>query len=92
MEIDWKILITTFGAIFAAEFGDKTQLAAIFLATQTDKPLTVFVGATLAMAVVTLIGVTLGAEIVQAIPMKYLRNGAAAAFIGLGVLILLGKF
>ncbi len=91
MEMDWKILITTFGAIFAAEFGDKTQLATIFLATQTDKPLTVFVGATLALATVTLIGVTLGAEIAQAIPMKYLRNGAAVAFIGLGMLILLGK-
>ncbi|MEE9585180.1 MAG: TMEM165/GDT1 family protein [Candidatus Brocadiales bacterium] len=92
MDIDWKILISTFGAIFAAEFGDKTQIAAIFLATQTDKPLTVFIGAVLAMAAVTLIGVTLGAELVQAVPMKYLRTGAAAIFIGLGMLILLGKF
>ncbi|MEE9200562.1 MAG: TMEM165/GDT1 family protein [Candidatus Brocadiales bacterium] len=92
MDIDAKVLITTFGAVFAAEFGDKTQIAAIFMATQTDKPMTVFIGAILAMAAVTLIGVTLGAEIVQIVPVKYLRNGAAAIFIGLGVLILVGKF
>ncbi|MEK7368489.1 MAG: TMEM165/GDT1 family protein [Planctomycetota bacterium] len=91
MDMDWKVLITTFGAIFAAEFGDKTQLAAIFLASQTEKPLAVFIGAALALAAVTLIGVTLGAEIAQAVPVKYIRSGAAIAFIGIGVLILLGK-
>lgn len=91
MDIDWKVLITTFGAIFAAEFGDKTQVAAIFLASQTQKPAAVFLGAVLALAAVTLVGVTLGAEIAQAVPIKYVRSGAAVAFIGLGVLILLGK-
>ncbi|MFQ5861877.1 MAG: TMEM165/GDT1 family protein [Candidatus Brocadiales bacterium] len=92
MEIDWKVLISTFGAIFIAELGDKTQIAAIFLSSQTGKPLAVFAGAVLAMAILTLVGVTLGAEIAQAVPMKYIRTGAATVFIGLGILILLGKF
>lgn len=92
MEIDWKVLISTFGAIFMAELGDKTQIAAIFLSSQTGKPLDVFIGAVLAMGVLTLVGVTLGAEIAQAVPMRYIRMGTAAVFIGLGVLILSGKF
>ncbi len=91
MDIDLKVLIGTFGAIFAAEFGDKTQIAAIFMASQTGKPVTVFIGAILAMTIVTLIGVTIGAEIAQAVPTKYIRNGAAVIFIGIGGLILLGK-
>ncbi len=92
MEIDWKVLISTFGTIFIAELGDKTQIATIFLAGQTAKPVAVFAGAVLAMAILALVGVTLGAEIAQAVPIKYVRTGAAVVFIGLGMLILLGKF
>ncbi|MFW6236000.1 MAG: TMEM165/GDT1 family protein, partial [Desulfovibrionales bacterium] len=44
--MDWKLLATTFGAIFVAELGDKTQLACILLAAETRKTWTVFLGAT----------------------------------------------
>lgn len=33
-----KIFITAFGLILLAELGDKTQLAAIMMASQTGKP------------------------------------------------------
>ncbi len=34
--MDWRVLLTTFGVIFLAEMGDKTQLAAMTMAA-TDK-------------------------------------------------------
>ena len=43
--MDWRAMMTTFGVIFLAEMGDKTQLAAMTLAAQTKKPLAIFIGA-----------------------------------------------
>jgi hypothetical protein len=60
-----KVLLTTFGMIFLAEMGDKTQLAAITLAAQTRQPLAVFLGASLALTAVSLIGVALGSVLSQ---------------------------
>ena len=40
--MDWRVLLTTFGIIFLAEMGDKTQLAAMTMAAQTKKPWAVF--------------------------------------------------
>ncbi|MEI6631476.1 MAG: TMEM165/GDT1 family protein, partial [bacterium] len=38
----WRVLITTFGAVFFAELADKTQLVGIGLASKTGKPLSVW--------------------------------------------------
>ena len=48
--MDWRVFLTTFGTIFLAEMGDKTQLAAMTMAAETKKPLTVFVSASLESA------------------------------------------
>ena len=58
--MDWKIFLTTFGTILLAELGDKTQLATIVLTSETGRPVAVFGGAALALALVTAIGVVLG--------------------------------
>lgn len=87
----WTAFWTTFGALFLAEMGDKTQLAAITLAAQTRSPLSVFLGAALALALVSLIGVAVGAVLGEYLPEKVLRKVAAAAFIVIGVLMLWGK-
>jgi putative Ca2+/H+ antiporter (TMEM165/GDT1 family) len=45
--MNWRILITTFGVIFLAEMGDKTQLAAMTMAAETRHPWMVFIGASM---------------------------------------------
>jgi putative Ca2+/H+ antiporter (TMEM165/GDT1 family) len=86
-----KIFLTTFGMIFLAEMGDKTQLAAITMAANTRAPLTVFLGASLALTAVSLIGVALGSVLANYINAAYLHKAAAVAFIAIGVLMLWGK-
>ena len=85
-------MLTTFGMIFVAEMGDKTQLAAMTMAAQTHKPLAVLIGASLALACVSALGVIVGATLSHYIPLEWIKRAAAVAFIVIGVLILLGKF
>ena len=90
--MDWRVIVTTFGMIFLAEMGDKTQLAAMTMAAQTRRPWAVFVGATLALACVSAIGVAVGGLLGQYLPLEWIKRAAAVAFIIIGVLMLLGKF
>lgn len=89
--MDWKVLASTFGLIFVAEMGDKTQLAAITLAAETKAPVAVFVGASLALVLVSLLGVAAGTVLTQYVPAEYLQKAAAVAFIVIGVLMLAGR-
>jgi putative Ca2+/H+ antiporter (TMEM165/GDT1 family) len=89
--LDWKIVLSTFGTIFLAELGDKTQLAAIFMTSKTGRPLSVFVGAALALCLVTLIGVLVGEGLISIIPQHVLKKAAAVAFIFIGVLMFFSK-
>ena len=90
--MDLRVLVTTFGIIFLAEMGDKTQLAAMTMAADTKKPWAVFLGASLALAVVSLLGVLVGSVIGNYVPLLWVKRVAATAFIVIGVLMLLGKF
>ena len=90
--MDLRVLLTTFGIIFLAEMGDKTQLAAMTMSAQTKKPWAVFIGASLALTAVSLIGVLVGGVVGQYIPLEWVKRVAAALFILIGVLMLLEKF
>jgi Ca2+/H+ antiporter, TMEM165/GDT1 family len=89
--LKWTAFWTTFGTLFLAEMGDKTQLAVITIAAQTRSPLSVFLGAALALALVSLIGVVVGSALGKYLPEDLLRKLAASAFIIIGVLMLWGK-
>ena len=90
--MDWRMLLTTFGVIFLAEMGDKTQLAAMTMAAQSKKPWAVFIGASLALVCVSAIGVVVGGTLGHYLPIIWIKRAAAVAFIVIGVLILTGKF
>lgn len=89
--MDWRVLLTTFGVIFLAEMGDKTQLAAMTMAAQTKRPWTVLIGASLALACVSAIGVIVGGTLGHYLPIIWIKRAAAVAFIVIGLLILTGK-
>ena len=77
--------------LFLAELGDKTQLAVITMTASTESKVSVFLGASLALIVVTLLGVLLGGVLSQYVPTEWLQRIVAVAFIIIGVLMLLGK-
>lgn len=83
----WSIVLTTLGALFVAELGDKTQLAVITLAAKHRQPLAVFLGASVALVLVTAIGAIGGEAITRVIPADLLRRIAAGAFVVMGILM-----
>ena len=85
--MDWKLFFTTFGLVFLAELGDKTQLAALGLTAKSKNPLVVFLSASLALVVATLIGVLIGDALVRFIPEFWLKRGVALLFILVGLLL-----
>ena len=89
--MDWRVFLSTFSLIFLAELGDKTQLATMAMAAQSKSPLTVFVGAALALALVTLLGVTFSQALVRLVPAIYIHRAAGLIFVIIGLLILWGK-
>jgi len=82
-----KILLSTFALLFVAELGDKTQLAVISMTAKHKAPWWIFIGATLALAAVTLLGVLGGELLTRIIPEAVLRKIAAVLFVGMGVLM-----
>ena len=89
--MQWRVLLSTFGLIFLAELGDKTQLMTISLVGRTKAPWSVFVGASLALCTVTAIGVLAGDLLARYVPAGYLQKGAALLFIGIGIVMLIRK-
>jgi putative Ca2+/H+ antiporter (TMEM165/GDT1 family) len=89
--MDWKIFGTAFLTLFLAELGDKTQLAIITMTAKTDSKLAIFLGASLALVIVSLLAVLVGGVLSQYVPTEWLQRIVAVAFIVIGVLMLLGK-
>jgi putative Ca2+/H+ antiporter (TMEM165/GDT1 family) len=88
--MDWKLFASTFAAIFFAEIGDKTQLATLSLAAGGSSRWVVFAGSALALIATSAIAVVAGEALSRTIPPIWLKRGAGALFIVLGVLFLVG--
>lgn len=81
--------LVSFGVIFVAELGDKSQLMALAFATRY-KPLPVLVAITLATAIVHLASVAIGAVVGAALPTRPINAIAALAFVLFGLWTLRG--
>jgi Ca2+/H+ antiporter, TMEM165/GDT1 family len=89
--VDWKTLLSTFGVVFLAELGDKTQLATLSLGASGKSRLAVFLGSALALVATSAIAVLAATALTNVVPAIWLRRGAGALMLVLGALLLLGK-
>ena len=86
--MDIKLLMTTFGLVFLAELGDKTQLATVCFSADCDSRISVLLGSAGALVLSSLIAVIFGAGISRLIPPDYIKIGAGVFFVVVGVWIL----
>jgi putative Ca2+/H+ antiporter (TMEM165/GDT1 family) len=76
--------LTTTIAFFAAEMGDKTQIATIALGAQYQNVLLVAIGTTLGMMLANVPAVFLGERMTRLVPLHWMRIAAASLFALLG--------
>jgi putative Ca2+/H+ antiporter (TMEM165/GDT1 family) len=78
--------VTTLISFFLVEIGDKTQVATVLLAAKYASVPLVVAGTTLGMLAANVPVVLAGEFAAERLPLRYIRLGAAALFIVLGVL------
>ena len=83
--------LATFLMILLAELGDKTQLAVAGLASNLNA-LSVWIGATFALALTSALGVTIGCRLLRAVPLKRLHQASGVLFLVLAALALTKVF
>lgn len=88
----WSAIVMTFGAIFVAELGDKTQLATLSLAAgNRHARWVVFAGSALALVTASAVACLVGGWVGSAIEGPWLTLAAAGLFAVLGVAFLWGR-
>jgi Ca2+/H+ antiporter, TMEM165/GDT1 family len=90
--MEWKLFFMTFGSVFLAELGDKTQLATLMFSTQAKKPVIIFIAAASALVLSTLIAVVAGRFVAEHVPERTLKIVAGVGFVAIGVWLLVGLF
>ena len=81
---------STLVAFFLAEIGDKTQIATIGLAARFEQFYPVVLGTTLGMMLANIPAVLIGDRIADKLPVRAIRITAAAVFVVLGILTIVG--
>ncbi len=87
----WKIFMATFWLVFLAELGDKTQLA-VMLQSAVHGRWIVFLAASLALVLSTLLGVYLGGLISRLVAERLIHGVGGALFLVFGLLMLYSVF
>lgn len=90
--MDLRSFLTTFGLVFLAELGDKTQLATMSMAATGGQKWLVFAAASLALALSSLIAVLVGDLLRSRIDPVLVQRAAAALFLVLGGWMLVDTF
>ena len=74
------VAATSFGVLFAAEWGDASQLATAALAARYEDPVAVFVGSFVALVGVAALAVALGGIITRRVPLRLVQRVAGVLF------------
>lgn len=81
-----KIFAITFATIFLAELGDKTQIATLLFASDTDaNKYLVLLGASLALVTTSILGVLVGSTLSNYIDEKTLKLIGGIGFLVVGI-------
>jgi putative Ca2+/H+ antiporter (TMEM165/GDT1 family) len=81
----WRMFAISFGVLFAAEWGDLSQLFTAGLAAQSGAPLSVFLGAWAALLLVSGLAVLLGTWLSQRLPLWIVRVASGLVLSALAV-------
>ncbi|MEU0602347.1 TMEM165/GDT1 family protein [Streptomyces sp. NPDC006393] len=81
----WKVAGTGFMLILVAEFGDLTQIMTANLAARYDDPVSVGLGAVLALWAVAGLGIVGGKALMKRVPLALITKIAAMLMAALGV-------
>jgi putative Ca2+/H+ antiporter (TMEM165/GDT1 family) len=81
-----RVFSISFGVLFAAEWGDASQLATAGLVARYGQPVAVGLGAFLALVGVAALAVLLGKVILRRVPLRLIHRLATALFAVLAVL------
>ncbi|MFG2758429.1 TMEM165/GDT1 family protein [Streptomyces wuyuanensis] len=84
----WKVSGAGFMLILVAEFGDLTQIMTANLAARYDDPLSVGLGAVLALWAVAALGIVGGRTLLKYVPLKLITKIAAGLMLALAGLSL----
>jgi putative Ca2+/H+ antiporter (TMEM165/GDT1 family) len=79
-----------FGVLFAAEWGDASQLATAALTARYHDPVAVFVGAFVALTGVAAIAVALGQAVTRRVPLRLVQRAAGLVFVVFAIIALVG--
>jgi Ca2+/H+ antiporter, TMEM165/GDT1 family len=82
------VAATSFGVIFAAEWGDASQLATAALTARYQDPLSVFVGSFAALVGVATLAVVLGGVVTRRVPLRLVQRAAGVLFAAFALLAL----
>lgn len=88
ISVKYGAFLTTAVIFFLAEMGDKTQLATVAIAAQTQNLLIVTIGTTIGMLLADGLAVAFGERVTRVIPMLWIHRFAAAMFVIYAVAIL----
>jgi putative Ca2+/H+ antiporter (TMEM165/GDT1 family) len=76
----WRMALASFGVLFAAEWGDASQLATAALTARYDAPVAVFLGSFLALVGVAALAVVAGRQLTKRVPLPLIQRAAGVLF------------
>jgi putative Ca2+/H+ antiporter (TMEM165/GDT1 family) len=80
-----RAAVTSFLVLFAAEWGDLSQILTANLAAKYEDPAAVFIGSWAALATVAAIAVLSGRVVLRVVPLQWVRRLAAVLFAAMAV-------
>ena len=80
-----RVVATSFAVLFVSEWGDLSQLTTAGFAARTGQPVSVFVGALLALCAVAGLAAVSGRALLRVVPVRMVRRLAGCALVVLAV-------